>query len=97
MTDNAVANKYYGPGVTKATKPTKEDISKISQEYALNTLLKAEIMRNKPQVAAYYEKPLRSSLSPHYKRAAQLKKTMNSFNDYPVTRAALMNAKIELN
>ena len=48
MTDNAVANKFYGPGLSKATKPTQEDISKISQEYALNTLLKAEIMRNKP-------------------------------------------------
>ena len=29
-------------------------------------------MRNKPQVAAFYEQPHNSSLSPHYKRAAEL-------------------------
>ena len=48
MTDNAATTQYWGPGSTKTTKASKQDISKISQEYALNTLLKAEIMRNKP-------------------------------------------------
>ena len=70
MTENAGSSRFVGPGQTKTTKPAADDIAKISKEYALNTILKAEIMRNKPQVAAFYERPLKSSLSPHYKRAA---------------------------
>ena len=54
-------------------------------------------MRNKPQVAAFYEKPNTKSLSPHYKRLAQIKQSMNDFSDYPMSKKALINARIELN
>ena len=64
-------------------------------------MLKSEIMRNqKPQAKiTYFEKPLRASLSPHYKRARDLQKSNNSGNgnNNIITRTALMNAKIELN
>jgi hypothetical protein len=69
----------------------------ISKEYALNTLLKAEIMRNKPQIPPFYDQPVKSSLSPHYKRAIDLNKTLSEMSDYTMTRTALINAKIELN
>jgi len=60
-------------------------------------MLKAEMMKNKPQVPAFYEQPLKSSLSPHYKLANDLGKTLNDMSDYNMTRTALVNAKIELN
>lgn len=54
-------------------------------------------MRNKPQVAAFYEKPITKSLSPHTKRITQLKQSINDFSDYPMTKESLISAKIELN
>ena len=70
----------------------------ISKEYAMNTMLKAEMMKNKPRVPGEDEKPLRSSLSPHYRRARQLQKAIQgaSGGDNATTRAALISAKIEL-
>ena len=62
-------------------------------------MLKSEIMRNqKPQSKiTYFEKPLKASLSPHYRRARELQKAAPGVNDNIITRTALMNAKIELN
>ena len=60
-------------------------------------MLKAGIMRNKPQVPAFYDQPLKSNLSPHYRRARELQKTANEITgDYAVAKTALVNAKIEL-
>ena len=54
-------------------------------------------MRNKPKVPCFFDQPVKSSLSPNYRRARELTKTMNLMGDYMMTRAALINAKIELN
>ena len=62
-------------------------------------MLRSEIMKNqKPQAKiTYFEKPIRASLSPHYKRARDLQKSAQGENNNIITRTALMNAKIELN
>ena len=58
-------------------------------------------MKNKPKVPgdSVIEKPVKSSLSPHYKRAQQIHKAMleMSGGENATTRTALINAKIELN
>ena len=62
----------------------------------MNAMMKAEIMRSKPQLPDYFVRPLRSSLSPHYKRARDLQKTMAIAGDYMTTKVSLVNAQIEL-
>ena len=77
-----------------------ESIVKISQEYSFNALMKAELMRNRPKVPSFYEEQptAKSSLSPHYRRARELQKTLASVGgDYVASKAALVNAHIELN
>ena len=88
-----------GPG-TNYVPASRKMITQISKEYALNTMLKAEMMKAKPQVPESHNVPLRASLSPHYKRARDLQKTiseMGGVGDQITTKTAIVNAKIELN
>ena len=71
LADNKTSFRYAGPGQAKPSI-SMNDITLISKEYAYNTMLKAGIMRNKPQVPAFYDQPVKSSLSPHYRRAREL-------------------------
>ena len=62
-----------GPGNPKLPSHQYSSIAQISKEYAMHTMLKAEIMRKQPQVPNFFEEPsaLKSSLSPHYRRARE--------------------------
>ena len=90
-TDSAASKKYFGPDNYKILPHT---INQISREYALNTMLKADIMRYRPQMPVNY--PIRSSLSPHYLRGYERNKAATETGDSITTKAALVNARIEL-
>ena len=58
--DSRASGKYSGPGtVNNSVIPSQEVIALASKEYALNTILQAEIMRsNRPRINSSYRKKL---------------------------------------
>ena len=57
-------------------------------------MIQADMMRNKPLVPTAL-KPVKGSLSPHYKGKKQMKRYANQLRDH-TARAALMIAKADV-
>ena len=92
------AYKFAGPGTSEDLgKSAAQSIVDISKEYAFNTMLKAELRKNKPSVPGEQSYGLssrgpRTNLSPSYMKARTLSKTISEMSNYMTTRTALLNA-----
>ena len=78
----------------KRLRSAKQGIRLVSREYVENTMIKSDMMRNKPHIPNAFNS-LKGDLSPHYKISKPRVKK-NQIRQSTV-RAALMIAKANVN